>query len=193
MDASREHATQLSGTFCTQIAFARKCDRIREVAVMSIRVNGELCEIDGDVQTPLIFVMRNEWNLTGPKLGCGAEQCGACAVLCDGASTLTCVTPASAFVGREITTVEAIATTPLGQRIAASFALERAGQCGYCIPGIVTAAYALLLDNARPSRDDFCRALEPHLCRCGSHAAILRALQRVADDSTADSPAMGTL
>ena len=145
---------------------------------MRLSVNGEVHEIAGDPETPLIFVLRNRLGLTGAKLGCGLEQCGSCAVLVDGESRLSCATAASRFEGREIVTIEALGADALGARVIAAFVAETAAQCGYCTPGLVVAATALLKADPAPDEGAIQAALAPHLCRCGSHVRVLRAIRR---------------
>lgn len=147
---------------------------------LQLSVNGAEHYVTVDPDTPLLYVLRNQMGLIGAKLGCGLEQCGACAVLVDGVSTLSCSRPVSAFIEGTIVTIEGVMTTALGKRIEAAFVKHRAGQCGYCIPGIVIATHALLEGNPRPSEDETCTALTPHLCRCGSHRAVLRAVAHLA-------------
>jgi aerobic-type carbon monoxide dehydrogenase small subunit (CoxS/CutS family) len=140
-------------------------------------VNGAEVSIASDPETPLVYVLRNELGLKGAKIGCGLEQCGACTVLADGEPVLTCATPAAAFEGRGIVTVEALADTPVGARVQAAFVTEAAAQCGYCTPGLVVAVTALASRPERPDRAAIREALVPHLCRCGSHARVLRAAE----------------
>jgi len=143
---------------------------------LSLHINGVAREIASDPETPLIHVLRDELGLKGTKFGCGLEQCGACAVLADGASVMSCATPAAAFAGREIVTIEGVAALPAGARVQAAFVQASAAQCGYCTPGLVVAVTALLSGPSRPGRDAICTALTPHLCRCGSHPRVLRAV-----------------
>ena len=147
--------------------------------MISLRVNGALREIRADAATPLVYVLRNELGLTGTKLGCGVEQCGACAVLVDGTSTLSCNAPVGQFAGRDIQTVEA-AGDPVLNRVMTAFVQAGAAQCGYCIPGMVIAATALFRAVARPDEKAIRAALQPHLCRCGTHMRILGALRMLA-------------
>jgi len=141
-----------------------------------LRINGEQREIAAGPETPLIYVLRDELGLKGTKLGCGLEQCGACAVLADAKPVMSCVTPAAAFAGREIVTIEGIAALPTGARVQSAFLDAAAAQCGYCTPGLVVAATALLSGTSKPGRDAIRAALTPHLCRCGSHPRVLRAV-----------------
>lgn len=153
-----------------------------EASEITLSVNGSACRVDADPGTPLVYVLRNKLGLTGTKLGCALEQCGACAVIADGASVLSCTDSVSSFSAREITTIEGLEQTALGRRIQNAFVRARAGQCGYCIPGIVIATYALLKANPRPAREQIVQALSPHLCRCGSHTAIFRAIEVASAD-----------
>ncbi|HTO69474.1 MAG TPA: (2Fe-2S)-binding protein [Myxococcota bacterium] len=146
---------------------------------VKLRVNGEARDVDVDPATPLLWVLRDQLGLTGAKYGCGLEQCGACAVLCDGKAVLSCSTAAASFAGREITTVEGLAAGGL-DFVQRAFVAEQAAQCGYCIPGIVIAARALLDANPEPSDAQIRAALDTHLCRCGTHPRILRAVKRAA-------------
>ncbi|MEM7254922.1 MAG: 2Fe-2S iron-sulfur cluster-binding protein [Pseudomonadota bacterium] len=143
---------------------------------VSFRINQSDTTIMLDPNTPLLFALRNELRLIGAKLGCGVEQCGACAVLVDNVATLSCHRAVGEFEGADIVTVEGLEQTPLGRRVINAFVTHMAGQCGYCIPGILVATYALLSADRYPSRQAVERALTTHLCRCGSHAAVLRAI-----------------
>jgi aerobic-type carbon monoxide dehydrogenase small subunit (CoxS/CutS family) len=146
---------------------------------LRLRINGNEVEVASDPETPLVYVLRDELKLKGAKLGCGLEQCGACSVLADGQPVMSCVTPAGAFEGREVVTAEGIATLPHGARVQAAFLAEAAAQCGYCTPGLVVAVTALVSAAEKPDRDAVRAALTPHLCRCGSHARVLRAVEAV--------------
>jgi aerobic-type carbon monoxide dehydrogenase small subunit (CoxS/CutS family) len=141
-------------------------------------VNGELRRIDVEPSTPLLWVLRDELQLTGAKYGCGLEQCGACAVLCDGRAVLSCAAPVESFAGREITTIEGVAASGELDPLQRAFVAEQAAQCGYCVPGIVIAAKALLDAVPEPSESQIRAALEKHLCRCGTHPRMLRAIRR---------------
>ena len=144
---------------------------------ITLQINGETHEIDTDPDTPLIYVLRNDLKLKGSKLGCGLEQCGACAVLVDGEPTLSCVSAVSTFEGKEIITVEGLAATDTGARVQAAFVEASAAQCGYCTAGLVVAVTGLLQKTPRPDRNTAKRELTPHLCRCGSHPRVLRAVE----------------
>jgi nicotinate dehydrogenase subunit A len=147
---------------------------------VELRVNGQLRRVDVDPSTPLLWVLRDQLELTGAKYGCGLEQCGACAVLCDGRAVLSCATPVESFVGREITTIEGIGPDGELDAVQRAFVAEQAAQCGYCVPGIVIAAKALLDANPAPAESEIRAALAKHLCRCGAHARMLRAVRRAA-------------
>ena len=145
---------------------------------MSLNVNGEMREVEVDPSTPLVYVLRNQLGLTGSKLGCGLEQCGACAVLIDGRAELCCSRAVSDFAGREIVTIEGLGEDPVGRIVQQAFIAEDAAQCGYCTAGIVVAATALLKGNRSPSRYHTIDALTGHLCRCGSHPRVFKAIER---------------
>lgn len=147
---------------------------------LSLTINGTRYDIASDPDTPLVYVLRDELKLKGTKLGCGLEQCGACAVMVDGKVVLSCVSPVEVFEGQEITTIEGIADTEIGQRVQQAFVAETAAQCGYCTSGLVVAATALLSHDPAPDGDATKEALTPHLCRCGSHPRVLRAIERAA-------------
>lgn len=146
-----------------------------------LRVNGREHEIRADPATPLVYVLRNELGLTGTKLGCGLEQCGACAVLVDGKSLLTCSVPVAQFAGRDIRTIETRDDAVL-ERVKTAFVDAGAAQCGYCIPGTVIAVAALLKRSPHPDEIELRAALEPHLCRCGTHARILAAARKLSSE-----------
>ncbi|MDJ0638489.1 MAG: (2Fe-2S)-binding protein [Paracoccaceae bacterium] len=144
---------------------------------LTLRINGEDRSILSDPETPLVYVLRNELKLKGSKLGCGLEQCGSCAVLVDGKAELSCVSPAATFEGRDIVTIEGLAATEIGRRVQAAFVETNAAQCGYCTAGLVVAVSSLLAENESPDRDAAKAALDPHLCRCGAHPHVLRAIE----------------
>ena len=158
---------------------------------ITLRVNGESHEIEADPSTPLIFVLRNGLGLTGAKLGCGLEQCGACAVLVDGEPVLSCVRAVSEFEECDIITVEGLAEDGAedgaDSDIQRAFIAEGAAQCGYCTPGIVVAATALLRRNRTPNEAEIREALHGHLCRCGSHVRVLRAIDRLIREGASDA------
>ena len=149
------------------------------MAMIRLNVNGTMHEIDTEPDTPLIYVLRNDLKLKGTKLGCALEQCGACAVLVDGEPTFSCVRSAAEFEGKAIRTVEGLADGETLSRVQQAFLAEGAAQCGYCTAGILIAATALIDRDPKPARDDILAALDPHLCRCGSHARVLAAIDRL--------------
>jgi nicotinate dehydrogenase subunit A len=149
-------------------------------AELTLRVNGADHKLKIDPQTPLLYVLRNDLGLTAAKFGCGLEQCFACAVLADGEAVTSCATAVEAFVGKEITTLEGIGTPERLHRLQEAFLEEEAAQCGYCIPGMIVSAKALLDRTARPSDEEIRAALAPHLCRCGSQPRIVKAVRRAA-------------
>lgn len=147
----------------------------------SLTVNGVTHELDADDDTPLLYVLRDELRLNGAKYGCGVGQCGACTVLSDGAPLRSCFVPAASLAGRKLTTLEGLrAPDGMLHPLQRAFLDEQAGQCAYCIPGMVMAAAALLRDKPQPSEADIRTALDANLCRCGSHNRIVRAIQRAA-------------
>jgi nicotinate dehydrogenase subunit A len=145
------------------------------MAVM-LTVNGQPHVFEGDGSLPLIFALRNELGLKGVRFGCGGEDCGACTVIVDGELCYSCTTSLDAVAGRRIDTVDGI-TGAKANLLREAFISERAGQCGYCLSGIFTTAYALLQLSHRPTRVDVVTALSRNLCRCGSHASIIRAIE----------------
>jgi nicotinate dehydrogenase subunit A len=145
-----------------------------------LTVNGRLHTVQADDSTPLVYVLRNELGLTGTKLGCALEQCGACAVLVDGKSVLSCNAPVGQFAGREVQTVETMDDAVL-QQVKNEFVAAGAAQCGYCIPGLVIAVAGLLKQNRHPSEMEIRAALRPHLCRCGTHVRVLAAARALAE------------
>lgn len=145
-------------------------------------MNGALREVDVDPSTPLLWVLRDALGLTGAKYGCGLEQCGACAVLCEGKAVLSCAAPVASFAGRRITTIEGLARGGELDALQRAFVAEQAAQCGYCVPGIVIAAKALLDAGRAPSESEIRAALAKHLCRCGTQPRMLRAVRRAAEE-----------
>ncbi len=141
----------------------------------ALYVNGERRETRADPATPLIHVLRNDFGLAATRFGCGTEQCGACVVLSDGKPIYACTTPVESIAGRYITTVEGL-TAGGPHPVQAALLAEQAAQCGYCLSGIVMRAAALLAANPDPGEEEVRAALDPHLCRCGSHNRIVRAV-----------------
>jgi nicotinate dehydrogenase subunit A len=149
---------------------------------ITITVNGKRHIVAAPNDTPLLYVLRNELNLTGPKFGCGLGQCGACTVHVGDVATRSCVMPVSA-VQAPVTTIEGLGTPAKPHAVQTAFIAEQAGQCGYCIPGMVMSASALLKQRPKPSDSEIRAALDGNLCRCGSHMRILRAVRRAAGSS----------
>ena len=145
-----------------------------------LKVNGHVHSIDADPETPLLYVLREDLKLNAAKFGCGLGQCGACTVLVDGEPTFSCVTPILLLQGKEITTLEGLGTPAKPGPMQRAFIEEQAAQCGYCIPGMMMRAQALLQKNPQASDADIREHLEPNLCRCGTHMRILRAVHRAA-------------
>jgi aerobic-type carbon monoxide dehydrogenase small subunit (CoxS/CutS family) len=141
-------------------------------------VNGKAAHVRSDGTTPLLQVLRNELGLRGSRFGCGTEQCGACMVLIDGEPSFSCARPIGSLAGKHVTTVEGLATGGSLSPLQQAFVDEQAGQCGYCLSGILISAAALLARNPRPSRSEIAAALDRHLCRCGVHNRIMRAVAR---------------
>lgn len=149
---------------------------------ISLHVNGATHLLAVHSDEPLALALRNRLGLTGIKVGCGLEQCGACAVLVDGESTLTCVRRAVDFEGQRIETVEGLGTPESPGPVQQALLDEGAAQCGYCTPGLVVALTALLRKGPYPGGDAIRAALAPHLCRCGAHPRVLRAARKLAAD-----------
>jgi nicotinate dehydrogenase subunit A len=148
---------------------------------IKFKVNGTDQSIDTDPETPLLYVLRNDLSLNGAKFGCGLGQCGACTVMIDGEAALSCVTPLLLLQGRDVTTVEGLGTIDQPGPMQQAFIAEQAAQCGYCIPGMMMRAQALLQANPQADDQDIRQALEFNLCRCGTHMRILRAIHRARD------------
>ncbi|MGH6768055.1 MAG: (2Fe-2S)-binding protein [Xanthobacteraceae bacterium] len=147
---------------------------------ISLKVNGASRSVQAEPDTPLLYVLRNDLELNGAKFGCGLSQCGACTVLVDGKAMRSCVTPISRIGQSEITTIEGLGTIEKMHSLQKAFVDEQAAQCGYCINGMIMAAKALLDRNPRPTEADVRKGLAGHLCRCGSHNRIVRAVMRAA-------------
>jgi nicotinate dehydrogenase subunit A len=147
---------------------------------LEIDVNGSRVVVEADPDTPFLYVLRNDLGLRAAKLGCGLEQCRACAVLADGEAVPTCVTPLSAFAGRRVVTLEGLADGERLHAVQQAFLDEEAAQCGYCTAGMIIGAVALLERSPDPSVEEIRAALDPHLCRCGSHWRVIRAVRRAA-------------
>lgn len=150
-------------------------------AQVQISVNGRPHRVEATPETPLLYVLRNELRLNAAKYGCGLSRCGACTVHVDGEAVHSCVVTVGELAGREVTTLEGLGDADRLHPLQQAFLDEQAAQCGYCIPGIVMTAAALLKRNPAPSDGEIREALEGKLCRCGSHPRILRAIRRAAE------------
>ena len=148
-------------------------------ATLNLNVNGapHSVEVD-DPEMPLLYALRNDLGLKGPRFGCGLAQCGACTVHVDGKAVRSCVYPSSQAAGKKITTLEGLGTPDKPHPVQKAFIDEQAAQCGYCINGMIMEAAALLATNKRPSEDQIKEALAGNPCRCGTHVRIVRAVKR---------------
>ncbi|MGO4407769.1 (2Fe-2S)-binding protein [Bosea sp. RAF48] len=147
----------------------------------NVTINGTSHAIKAAPDTPLLYVLRNELKLNAAKFGCGLGQCGACTVIVDGEAVFSCVTPVELVEGRSVTTLEGLGSRENPGILQQAFIDEQAAQCGYCIPGMMMRAQAMLQRNPRVSDRQIREEMEPHLCRCGTHMRILRAIRRAAD------------
>jgi len=150
------------------------------MARIALKVNGTSRTVEVDPGTPLLYVLRNDLELHGPRFGCGLAQCGACSVIMHGNAIRSCVTPVSAVKDHEITTLEGLGTVAKPHALQAAFIEEQAAQCGYCMNGMIINAKVFLDKNPNPSDDDIKKALNPILCRCGTHLRVIRAIKRAA-------------
>ncbi len=143
-------------------------------------VNEKPVSVAADEETPLLDVLRNRLGLKGTRFGCGLEQCGTCTVLVDGKPEKSCTKPIWSVAGKSVVTIEGLGTPDRPHPLQQAFLDEQAGQCGYCLTGILMAASALLASNPSPTRVDIAAALDGNICRCGTHNRIIRAVQRAA-------------
>ncbi len=148
--------------------------------MVTLNVNGQAHTIDAEPDTPLLYVLRDHLALNGAKFGCGLGQCGACTVMVDGNAVFSCIVPIMMLEGRKVTTVEGLGTIERPAPMQLAFVEEQAVQCGYCIPGMMMRAQALLERNLDANDDEIRTWLEPNLCRCGTHARILKAVRLAA-------------
>ena len=147
---------------------------------ITLHVNGKALDVRVDPDTPLLYVLRNDLGLKGTRAGCVEGQCMSCTVLIDGRPQTACMVPVSAIGGQHVETVEALAGDGANHPLLDGILEEQAGQCGYCLAGMLMRAKALLDRNGAPTRTDIIAALDGHLCRCGAHVRILRAIERAA-------------
>jgi nicotinate dehydrogenase subunit A len=152
------------------------------MARISLKVNGTSRVVDTDPSTPLLYVLRDDLGLNGPKFGCGLSQCGACTVLLDGSTARSCSIPVSAARNRNITTLEGLGSVARPHWLQKAFIEEQAAQCGYCMNGIILTAKVLLDKNPNPTDAEIKKALDNTLCRCGSHLRVIRAIKRAAQE-----------
>ncbi len=148
--------------------------------MIRLTVNGQPREVMAEPETPLLYVLRNDLGLTGTKFGCGLGQCGACTVLVGGQAVRSCMLPVQAVAGQAVTTIEGLGSPERPHPLQATFIEEQAAQCGYCTPGIVMTAKALLDQTPRPTEAQVKQALAGVLCRCGTHERVIRAVMRAA-------------
>jgi nicotinate dehydrogenase subunit A len=148
------------------------------MAKYTLRVNGKAQSVEVEPDMPLLYALRNDLQLNGPKFGCGLGQCGACTVIIDGNPVRSCQMPMSAVGNRAITTIEGLGNVQKMHKIQQAFVDEQAAQCGYCINGMIMSTKALLDKNPRPTDGQIKEALAGNLCRCGTHIRILRAVKR---------------
>ena len=148
------------------------------MSTIALTVNGRAHAVDVDPATPLLYVLSDDLALNGPKFGCGLGQCGACTVIVRGRAVRSCVTPVGTLNGADVTTLEGLGTVERPHPIQQAFIDEQAAQCGYCINGMIMQSAAFLAKNKKPSEADIKNALANNLCRCGTHARIVRAVKR---------------
>jgi nicotinate dehydrogenase subunit A len=156
--------------------------------MITLDVNGTQHQVDADPSTPLLYVLRDQLQLNGAKFGCGLGQCGACTVMVDGNAVFSCITPISVMAGRRIKTIEGLGTLENPGPLQRAFIEEQAAQCGFCIPGMMMRAQALLERNPAPTKTEIRRHMNANLCRCGTHMRILRAVERAAALMNAGAP-----
>ena len=149
-----------------------------------LAVNGEPRDVDVPPDTPLLEVLRSDLGLVGAKFGCGLGLCGACTVLVDGHPTYACDTPVDYVGSAQVETLEGLGTEDAPHRLQSAFLQLQAGQCGYCVPGILMTAAALLRENPRPNRDEVATALDRNLCRCGTHQRFVDAVLLAAESGS---------
>ncbi|HET7366587.1 MAG TPA: (2Fe-2S)-binding protein [Burkholderiales bacterium] len=149
---------------------------------MNLTVNGATREVVAQPDTPLLYVLRNDFGLVGSRFGCGSGQCGACYVLIDGRPMASCDLPVSFAAGKRITTVEGLGSGGQLHAVQKALIAEQAAQCGYCMSGIAVSAAALLAGNKRPTEAQVRAALDKHLCRCGSHNRVIKAVLKAAHE-----------
>jgi len=153
------------------------------MARISLKVNGKSRVVETDPDTPLLYVLRGNLELHGPRFGCGLGQCGACTVMVDSNTVRSCMLPVSAAENKSVTTLEGLGSVARPHAIQAAFVEEQAAQCGFCMNGMVMGAKALLDKNPHPTVSDIKKSLNSYICRCGTHLRVIRAIQRVSNSS----------
>jgi nicotinate dehydrogenase subunit A len=159
---------------------ANRSRKEARMARISFRVNNQSRVVETDPTTPLLYVLRDDLELHGPRFGCGLGQCGACTVIMDSSAVRSCSIPVSVAQNRGITTLEGLGTVEHPHLLQTAFIEEQAAQCGYCMNGMIMTAKVLLDKNPKPSDDQIKQALNGNLCRCGSHLRVVRAVKRAA-------------
>ena len=152
------------------------------MAAITLTVNGKSRMVNTDPTTPLLYVLRDDLELNGPRFGCGLAQCGACTVIMEGAAVRSCTLPVSAAQGKQVTTLEGLGSVEHPHVLQKAFVEEQAAQCGFCMNGIIMNAKVLLDKNPNPSVAEIKQGLANVLCRCGSHVRVIRAIQRAAKE-----------
>jgi nicotinate dehydrogenase subunit A len=147
-------------------------------------VNGKSVQVEVDKDEPLLYVLREEFGLNGPKFGCGLHQCGSCMVLVDGEAVPSCIQPCKSFEGKKIETIESLNKGKGLHPLQESFFEEQAAQCGYCLNGMMIAGLALLRSNPKPDNNEIKEALQPVICRCGTHTRFISAIKKASQKST---------
>jgi len=150
------------------------------MAQITLKVNGHPQVVDAEPNMPLLYALRDNLGLNGPKFGCGLAQCGSCTVIMNGATVRSCSVPVSAARNQSITTLEGLGSVAHPHALQKAFVEEQAAQCGFCMNGIIMTAKVLIDTNPEPTVADIKRALDDVLCRCGSHLRVIRAIQRAA-------------
>ena len=158
-------------------------ERDTTMARISLKVNGKSRVVETDPDTPLLYVLRGNLELHGPRFGCGLGQCGACTVMVDSNTVRSCMLPVSAAENKSVTTLEGLGSVAHPHAIQAAFVEEQAAQCGFCMNGMVMGAKALLDKNPHPTVSDIKKSLNSYICRCGTHLRVIRAIQRVSNSS----------
>ncbi len=153
-----------------------------------LTINGQTHPIEADPTSKLLYALRDNLGLHGPKFGCGLSECGACTVLIDGEAVHACVTPLTAAIGHQVTTLEGLSVGGKPNALQQAFIDEQAAQCGYCLNGMIMTAQALITRNPHATRDEIKAALQGNLCRCGTHLRILRAIERITQPQNQTNP-----